>query len=71
MKKKKVIQKKRIISKKENTNKVNELEGKLNENYKKILKKNDDDRNGINRQIENLKLRINNMGSTGDEDYKK
>ena len=54
----------------ENTNKVNELEGKLNENYKKILKKNDDDRNGLNRQIENLKLRINNMGSTGDEDQK-
>ncbi len=54
----------------ENTNKVNELEGKLNENYKKILKKNDDDRNGINRQIENLKLRINNMGSTGDEEQK-
>ena len=54
----------------ENANKVNELEGKLNENYKKILKKNDDDRNGINRQIENLKLRINNIGSTGDEDQK-
>ena len=52
----------------ENANKVNELEGKLNENYKKMLKKSEDDRNAASRQIENLKAKMNNMKKSDDEE---